>query len=109
MTGPTIEELRELSRRSRRAHGWGILAILGTLLLLPITVLLEGVLPAGWPQYGAVLVGGLLFLSYGYHAGEERGAFRRVFRRMKEDQRTRTLVPTGPAATKAPETVAVQR
>lgn len=98
MTGPTLEELRELSQRSRRAHGWGILAILGTLLLLPLSVLLAGFVPQAWLAYGATLVGGGLFVAYGYQAGKERGAFRRVFRRVKEEHRLRVLVPEAPGA-----------
>lgn len=104
MTGPTLEELRELSQRSRRAQRWGALAILSTLLLVPLGALLQGLVAAAWVQYGTVLAGGVLFLAYAYFAGEERGAFRRVFRRVKEDARVRTLFPEGPSeAAPAPQ------
>lgn len=109
MTGATLEELRDLSRRSRRAQRWGALAILATLLLVPLGSLLESTLGAGWTQYATVLAGGLLFLVYAYYAGEERGAFRKVFRRIKDERRVRTLVPEGPEKEPAAVELTVRR
>lgn len=95
MQGATIEEMRELSRRSRRAHRWGMLAIAGALALVPVALLA----PLAWAPYLAVVLGGALLLRYAHVAGQERGAFRKVFARMKEDRLRRVLVPDAPKAT----------
>lgn len=101
MAAPTVEDLRELSRRSRRAQAWGFLAILAALLLFPALVLLEAWVDSSWLAVAALAVGGALFTRYAFVAGEERGAFRKVFRRLAEERKTRTLVPTEAAASVA--------
>lgn len=92
MQGATLEELRDLSRRSRRAHRAGILSLVGALLLVPLAL----VAPVAWAPYAAVVAGGMILLRYAHVAGQERGAFRKVFARIKEDRLARTLVPKGP-------------
>lgn len=91
---PTIEDLRELSRRSRRAQACGFLALVGVLVLLPATAAIL-VLAPGWHMvgtYAAVVAGGALLLAFAYFAGQERGAFRRVFARLHAERRAaRTL------------------
>lgn len=100
----TLDELRELSRRSRRAQRWGSLAILVALLLYPAQALAPRWLPATYVAIGALVLGALPFLRYAYLAGEERGAFRRVFRRLSDENLTRTLVPTEAQAPVDPKT-----
>lgn len=97
MVAPTVEELRELSRRSRRAQAWGFLAILAALMLFPALVLLETWVSSSWLAVAALVVGGALFTRYAFVAGEERGAFRKVFRRLADERKTRTIVPSEPA------------
>lgn len=85
----TMDELRELSRRSRRASTWGIMALLGTLLMFPALAIVLDWAPA-WHRaatYTALVAGGALMLRYAYVAGEERGAYRRVFRRVQKESR----------------------
>ncbi|HVM44508.1 MAG TPA: hypothetical protein VM582_01130 [Candidatus Thermoplasmatota archaeon] len=89
----TLEELRDLSRRSRRAQRAAFLALLALLLLYPAQVLLAQWLPPTLVAVGALALGAVPFLRYAYLAGEERGAFRKVFRRLADERRTRTLVP----------------
>lgn len=101
MQGATLEELRDLSRRSRRAHRYGVGAIVGALLLVPLAI----AAPFSWVPYAAVVLGGALLLRYAHVAGEERGAFRKVFARIREDRLTRTLVPV---AAEAPRAAVVQ-
>lgn len=99
---PTVEDLRELSRRTIRAQNAGFLATLGTLLLFPL-VALVGV--SWWTLAGAAALGGGLFVHYAWRAGEARGAFRRVFKRVKTERRAaRSLVPAD--AARAQEEVA---
>lgn len=89
---PTVEDLRELSRRTIRAQNAGFLAMLGTLLLFPL-VALVGL--AWWTLAGAAALGGALFVHYAWRAGEARGEFRKVFKRVKAERRAaRTLVPS---------------
>lgn len=88
---PTVEDLRELSRRSLRAQHAGFGAMLGTLLLFPL-VALVGV--SAWTLGGAAVLSGLLFVLFAWRAGEARGAFRRVFKRLKAEKRAaRSIVP----------------
>lgn len=82
MQGASIEELRELSRRSRRAQTAGFLGLLLALALVPVAL----VVPA-WATLAVFATGGLAFVGYAYAVGQERGAFRRVFRRISEDKR----------------------
>lgn len=93
----TLDELRDLSRRSRRAQRWGFLALLVALLLYPAQALAARWLDATHVAIAALVLGALPFLRYAYLAGEERGAFRRVFRRLADERLTRTLVPTDAA------------
>lgn len=97
MVGPTIQELRELSRRSRRAQASGFLAILAALMLFPALVFLQAWVSATWLAFAVLAVGGGLFTRYAYLVGQERGEFRRVFRRIADARKTRTIVPTEPA------------
>ena len=98
----TLEELRDLSRRSRRAQRWGFMALLVALLLYPAQALVAQWLHPTWVAVGALSLGALPFLRYAYLAGEERGAFRRVFRRLADEklnaQLTRTIVPESAGA-----------
>lgn len=98
MQGATLDELRDLSRRSRRTLAWGLLAVGGTLLTLPFAFLLADLLPAyaSWSAISAVLLGGALLLKFAHAAGQERGAFRKLFRQAQRDVLTRTLTPEGP-------------
>lgn len=90
-----MEDLRELSRRSIRAQGASLLAAVGALLVTPI-VLLVGAGP--WTLVPLFLAAGALFVHAAWRAGEARGAFRRVFARVKAERRaSRHLVPAEPA------------
>lgn len=110
MQGTTREELRELSRRSRRTQRWGMLTILAVLLLVPLQLVLQRWMTLETVALGVVAAGGLLFLRYAYVAGQERGEYRRIFARLKEERRqTRTLVPTGPAAVEPAAALVVQQ
>lgn len=91
MKGATLEELRELSLRSRRSHRAAVLTMLGLLVLVPLYVALAMWLPAAWTAYGVVGAGGAMLLNYAHTAGKERGTFRKVFARMRED-RLRSVV-----------------
>ena len=99
MQGATLEELRDLSRRSRRTLAWGALAVTASLVMLPTVFTLADLAPglAAWAATGAVLLGGLLFLKFAHAAGQERGEFRRLFRQAKRNALDRTLTPTAPA------------
>lgn len=81
--------LRELAARSRRTQRTGALALLACLLLLPFTFWASEAWPgAAWAlPYGATLAGGLLLVAYAKVAGEERGAYRRVFKEAKKARR----------------------
>jgi hypothetical protein len=93
----TLEELRELSRRSRRAQRWGFLAILAVMLAVPLEIVLARY-AAAWGSVIILVMAGLAFVAYAYVVGQERGAFRRVFARLAQEKRgTRTLVPEAPA------------
>lgn len=73
----------------------------GTLLLFPLLALAR---PSVWVLLGATGVSGALFVHYAWRAGESRGAFRRVFARVKAERRAaRVLVPE--AASVAPPRV----
>lgn len=86
MQGATIEELRELSRRSRTTQGIGFLALGAGLVGVVLAA-------ASWEPLAYVGLGaaGLAFVAYAFASGQERGAFRRVFRRISTE-RKRTLV-----------------
>lgn len=94
MTGAKLDELRELSLRSRRAQRWGFLAALIALLLHPTQLLATHTTDPTLASAIALALGALPLLRYAYLAGEERGAFRRVFRRLADERRTHTIVPT---------------
>lgn len=101
MQGASLAELRDLSRTSRRAQQRGFLAILLVLLSVPIELLVARFVGT-WGPALIVVTGGLMFVWYAHSVGQERGAFRRVFRRLSEERKTRRLDVQGPAAT-APE------
>lgn len=95
----TLQEIRELSRRSRRAQRRGLLGMLTLLLAIPAHHILAPTLGTSWAAALAVTAGGATLVAYAHAVGEERGAFRRVFRRIADEkQETRTIVP-GEAAT----------
>jgi hypothetical protein len=106
MQGATLDELRDLSRRSRRTLAWGALSVATTLLLLPLTFFVADAFPAfaSWAAGGAVVAAGLLFLKFAHAAGQERGAFRKLFRDAKRRALARTLTPEGPAAASPAQT-----
>ena len=90
----TLDELRDLSRRSRRAQRWGMLAILTALILYPAQILVASWFDATLVAFGALILGATPFVRYAYLAGQERGAFRRVFRRLADERLTRSITPT---------------
>ena len=96
MQGATIDELRELSRRSRQTQGTGFLA-LGAGLVGVLLASMTGTFLA----YAGVALAGGAFVLYAHAAGKERGAFRRVFRRLSQE-RKRTLVVQGAQKKEAP-------
>ena len=97
MTGASLAELRDLSRRSRRAQKRGFLAILLVLVAVPLELILSRFV-GSWGPAIVVITGGLAFVSYAYAVGEERGAFRRVFRRLSEERRATRRVPVAEPA-----------
>lgn len=96
---PTVDDVRTLARHSRRTAAWGVLAVVGTLLLFPLVALVLAAAPS-WhaaATYAATATGGLLFLRFAFVAGAERGAYRALFRRLRaEGEARRVLVPEGP-------------
>lgn len=104
MQGATLEELRDLSRRSRRTLAWGALSVALALLLLPLVFLVADAAPslAPWAAGGAVVLAGVPCLKFAHVAGQERGAFRRLFREAKRRALTRTLTPLTPPAAGVP-------
>lgn len=100
MSGPTLDELRDLSLRSRREQRLGGVAMLGSLLFFPVVGLALAFAPGyAWHAvYAAAAGAGALFVLYSRSAGQTRGAFRRTFKRIKDDAKARTLVPDGPSA-----------
>ena len=116
MTSATIEELRDLARHSRRTAAWGVLALTGALLLFPIVTLAYELWPASraWFTFGAFATGGALLVRFAFVAGQERGAFRKVFARVARDvseekERTRRVpVAQGPAVAAEPPAAATR-
>ena len=104
MQGATLEELRDLSRRSRRTLAWGVVAVATCLLLLPATFLAADLLPAYASSAAglAVVLGGVLLLKFAHVAGQERGEFRRLFRQARERVLARTVTPEAAASPAAP-------
>lgn len=78
-----------MSRRSRRVDRWAALSAVGSMLLIAGLALVSSLAPAlfFWAALAAAFSVGLLFLRTAYASGQARGAFRRVFRRVKEDAR----------------------
>lgn len=104
MTGATLDELRELSLRSRRAQSWGFAAVAGAMTVVPLQLAARGVVGETWALLGSMLVAGALFVRWAYVVGEERGAFRKVFRRLRDERSAATRrvpVAEGPAGTLA--------
>lgn len=99
MQGATLQELRDLSRRSRRTLAWGALSVATSLVMLPAVFALADAAPAlaPWAAAVAVVLGGVLFLKFAHAAGQERGEFRRIFRQAKLATLSRTLRPDAPA------------
>lgn len=108
-----MDELRDLARRSRRTAAWGGAALAGTMLVLfPAAALVARIAPAwaDWVALAALAGAGLLFLRFAFVAGQERGAFRAVFRRIRVEREAMTRVPVqGPPATVAPESDPVEQ
>lgn len=98
MHGATLEELRDLSRRSRRTLAWGVVAVGGTLAALPLVFLVADLAPglAGAAAILAILLGGALLLKFAHVAGQERGAFRKLFRAAKSSALAKTVAGTAP-------------
>jgi uncharacterized membrane protein (DUF485 family) len=81
----TLEEIRELSTRSRRAQAWAALSLVITLAFFPLLALVAAARPA-WLSgavWGATIASGALFVATAYVTGQSRGAFRRVLRRVR--------------------------
>jgi len=73
-------EVRELARRSRHTQRVGTAAIVLALLVAPLAVALgEKAALAG------VVLGGLMLVLYARAAGQERGAYRALFRALRSD------------------------
>jgi len=101
--GASLAELRDLSRRSRRAQRRGLLGLLAVLLAVPAQLFLAPVL-AAWAPLVVTSVGGIAFVAYAHAAGEERGAFRRVFRRLADERGSTRRVPVSePSIVAAPQ------
>lgn len=88
MQGATLEELRDLSRRSRRAQAIGFLTLVGALGFTAASL----VAPS-WARLPLFAALGLGFVAYAYTVGQERGAFRRVFKRLNDERRATRTVP----------------
>lgn len=87
MQGASLTELRDLSLWSRRTQRVGLLGILAIMVAIPAQLLFGAWLAAA-PAGAIVLsVAGVAFVAYAFAAGRERGAFRRVFRRIADDKR----------------------
>lgn len=97
--GASLDELRDLSRRSRRTQRWGFLTILGTLVLVPAASFFAGTPHLSWALALTLVAGGLLFTRFAFVAGQERGAYRRVFKRINDERKAarRLVVQEGPA------------
>lgn len=97
MPSPTLDDLRGLARRSRRTHLWGIGTLAGALAIVPGQLFLADLVPAGRLALAAVALGGALLLSFAYIAGQERGAYRKLFRELKrsKDVKVATAEPAG--------------
>lgn len=80
---PTVDDVRALARRSRRTHAWALVAIAGALVLIPLQYALRGLVPDAWLGFGWTTLGGLLLLRFAFVAGEERGAYRKLFKEWK--------------------------
>lgn len=90
MVEVTVEELRDLSHRARRAHAWGVGVVAAGMLTLPVYLYLASVLPAflaGWSAFALMLGLGALLLRFAHIAGEERGAYRKLFREVRQRQK----------------------
>lgn len=81
--GFSLVELRELSERSRRTMRWAFVAACGALLLYPVGLALSSWLPGHWGYYASASFGGALLVKFAHVAGQERGAYRGLFRRVK--------------------------
>lgn len=84
---PTLDDVRALARRSRRTHAWALVAIAGALALVPAQLALAPYVAPEWVALGAVALGGALLLRFAYVAGEERGAYRKLFKDWKAARR----------------------
>ena len=80
------DHARGAAPESALGSAWPALALVPAALALP-----------GSALFALFAAGGAAFVGYAYFAGQERGAFRRVFRRIADDRRmARTLVPEEP-------------
>lgn len=86
---PTSDELRDLARASRRTLTTGFISFVGALLLFPALALVLTLRPDWFERaaYAATVLAGLLLMLFMRVAGQERGAFRKVFRRMKDSKK----------------------
>ena len=75
----TLDEIRELSRRSLRTYRVTLAAMLGMLVLV------------AWTTRSplATLAGGALLVATAYASGRERGAYRRILRRARKERSAR--------------------
>lgn len=87
MVGPSMEDLRELSRRSRRTQRVGFLSFFAVLVAIPFQLVLARWLEGIWLAAALIVVGGAAFVSFAFVVGEERGAFRRVFKKIADERR----------------------
>ncbi len=85
MVDVSLIDLRDLSRRSRRAHSWGALVVASAMLMVPFLVLVAswraGLLP--WASLVALSVTGLLFVRFTFLVGQSRGAYRKLFKALR--------------------------
>ena len=85
---PTLDELRDLSRRSRKEQRRGLVALAGSAMLFPALGLAWVLAPDRLAEaaYAAAALAGFLLVAYAHAAGQTRGAFRKVFRRIKDER-----------------------
>lgn len=94
MVEVALDDLRDLSRRARRAHNRGTLVVVLGMLALPALLMANALAPTwtGWAAGLLLLLVGAAFVMYAHAVGQSRGAFRRVFRTLNEEKRARRLV-----------------
>lgn len=73
-------EVRELARRSRHTQRVGLAGIVLALLIAPLALAF-----GEWVALAGVVAGGFMLVLYARAAGQERGAYRALFRALRSD------------------------